>query len=164
MTARFVLVLMPLLAACGGSAPKPETAAAKSETEATNASIEGRYEFTVNLPTQQVRGTLRITADTILVDPVSDYCRVAMGPPDPLYIRYTCQGTGTYELLTLTIDRRNPMQLSKWGATFRVSRRREVCVQYVMRDGRQVCAQMQTETYETTESRSGTLQVRRLPT
>lgn len=158
MTARMILLAVPLLAACGGSATtKPETAA-------PSASIEGRYEYTVMLPTQQVRGTLHVTADTIVVDPVSDYCRVAIGPPDPLYIKYTCQGTGTYEQLTLTLDRRNPMQLSRWGATFRVTRRREVCVQYAMRDGRQVCVLTQSETYETTESRSGILQVRRLPT
>lgn len=157
MTTRVALLAVPLLVACGGSSgPKPETAASR-------ASIEGRYEYTVILPTQQVRGTFHVTADTILVDPVSDYCRVAMGPPDPLYIKYTCQGTATYEQLTLTIDRRNPAQLSRWAATFRVTRRREVCVQYAMRDGRQVCIQMQTESYDTTESRSGTLQVRRLP-
>lgn len=157
MTARIVLLLMPLLAACGGSA------AAKPETAAPSGSIEGRYEYMANLPTQQVRGTLRVTADTITVDPISDYCRVAMSPPDALYIKYTCQGTGTYEQITLTIDRRNPVQLSRWAATFRVTRRREVCAQYAMRDGRQVCVQMTTEAYETTESRSGTLQVRRVP-
>lgn len=157
MTARVIMLAVPLLAACGGSSgPKPETAA-------PSASIEGTYEYLVNLPTQQVRGTLRVTADTMLVDPVSDYCRLVLGPPDPLYIKYTCQGTETYEQLTLTIDRRNPAHLSKWAATFRVTRRREVCLQYAMRDGRQVCVQMSTEPYETTESRSGTLQLRRLP-
>jgi hypothetical protein len=154
---RVILLAVPLLAACGGSA------ASRPETAAPSGRVEGTYEYMATLPTQQVRGTLRVTADTILVDPVSDYCRLVMGPPDPLYIKYTCQGTGTYEQIQLTIDRRNPTQLSKWSATFRVQRRREVCVQYAMRDGRQVCVQMSTETYETTETRSGNLQIRRAP-
>ena len=150
------LAAVAVLVACGGG-----SAASRPETAAPNAPREGTYEYMANLPSQQVRGTLRVTSDTIVVDPVSDYCRVVMGPPDPLYIKYTCQGAGTFEQLTLTIDRRNPMQLSKWGATFRVTRRREVCTQYATRDGRQVCVQTTTETYETTESRSGNLQIRR---
>jgi hypothetical protein len=157
MTIRIAALAMPLLLACGGSTtPSPETAA-------PSGPIEGTYEYLVTLPTQQVRGTLRITGDTVLVEPISDYCRPAMGPPDPLSIKYTCNGTGTYEQIHLNIDRRNPAQLSKWAATFRVTRRREVCVQYATRDGRQVCVQTTTETYETTETRSGNLQVRRAP-
>lgn len=155
MNARIVLLALPLLA-CGGSG------AATPRTAAPGGPVEGTYEYMANLPTLQVRGTLRVVGDTVLVDPVSDYCRPLIAPPDPLYIKYTCQGTGPYEQLTLTIDRRNPLQLSKWDATFRVQRRREVCVQYAVRDGRQVCVQRQTETYEATESRSGTLQVRRV--
>ena len=157
MRARYPVAALAVLLACGGSA------VSRPETAAPSGSREGTYEYLANLPSQQVRGTLRVTSDTMVVDPVSDYCRPVIGPPDPLYIKYTCQGTGTFEQLTLTIDRRNPMQLSKWGATFRVTRRREVCTQYATRDGRQVCVQTTTETYETTESRSGNLQVRRTP-
>lgn len=156
MNTRTILLTLALLA-CGGSR------AATPRTAAPSGPIEGTYDYMANLPSLQVRGTLRVTGDTVLVDPVSDYCRPMMGPPDPLYIKYTCQGTGPYEQLTLTIDRRNPLQLSKWSATFRVQRRREVCVRYAVRDGRQVCVETQTETYEATESRSGNLQVRRTP-
>lgn len=158
MIRRIGVLALAVLTACGGSG-----AGARPETAAPGGPIEGTYEYLANLPSQQVRGTLRVTSDTVIVDPVSDYCRAVMGPPDPLYFRYTCQGTGSYEQLQLTIDRRNPAQLSKWSATFRVTRRREVCVQYAMRDGRQVCVQTTTETFETNDVRSGNLQVRRVP-
>jgi len=124
--------------------------------------VEGTYEYFASIPGQQVRGSLRVVADTIMVDPDADYCRPVIGTPDPLVIRYTCSGSGRFESLLLALDRRNPAQFSKWTATFRVQRRREVCAQYAVQNGRQVCVRTQTETYETTESRSGTLQVRRV--
>ena len=156
MTDRIAIATLLVFVACGGSGSSPETAAPRGP-------IEGTYEYVANLPSQQVRGTLQMVGDTVLVSPMSDYCRPLMAPPDPLSIKYTCQGAGSYEQIQLTIDRRNPVQLSKWSATFRVQRRRDVCVQYATRDGRQVCVQTTTETYETTERRSGNLQVRRTP-
>ena len=158
MTGRIAVLTVPILVACAsGGNQQPVTAA-------PSGPIEGNYEYVANLPNLQVRGSLRIVGDTILVEPVTDYCRPTIAPPDPLAIKYTCTGTGTYEQIQLTIDRRNPTQLSKWQATFRVQRRREVCVQYAIRDGRQVCVQTSTETYETNDTRSGNLQVRRAPT
>ena len=157
MKARSLLIALPVLVSCASSGATRGTAKSPS-----SGPIEGNYEYLANLPSHQVRGGMRVTGDTVLVDPVSDYCRPVMAPPDPFYIRYTCQGTGSYEQITLTIDRRNPTQLSKWSATFRVTRQREVCVEYAIRDGRQVCVRTQSETYETTETRSGNLQVRRL--
>ena len=106
---------------------------------------------------------MRVIGDTIIVDPMADYCRPAAGVPDALAILYSCTGSGNVESVQLRIDRRNPAQLSKWTARYRVQRRREVCTQYAVRDGRQVCVQMTTETYETIEPRSGTLQLRRVP-
>jgi hypothetical protein len=106
-------------------------------------------------------GKLRVLTDTILVEPVSDYCRPVLGPRDPLYIRYTCTGSGSFEQLGLTLDRHNPAQFSKWSANFRVRKERQVCTRYAVQDGRQVCIQTGTEMYETLESKSGTLQVRR---
>jgi hypothetical protein len=153
-----VVLTLPTLAVCAKSGNQPP------ETAAPSGPIEGNYEYIASLPSMQVRGTLRIVDDTVLVEPVTDYCRPAIAPPDPFSIKYTCTGTGTYEQIQLTIDRRNPVQLSKWLATFRVQRRREVCVQYAVRDGRQVCVQTTTETYEATDTRSGNLQVRRAPT
>jgi hypothetical protein len=158
LTRRLLNVLaLPTLAACASSGSQPPVTAASSGTS------EGNYEYMANLPSMQVRGTLRIVGDTVLVEPVSDYCRPTVAPPDPFAIKYTCSGTGTYEQIQLTIDRRNPAQLSKWHATLRVQRSREVCTQYAVRDGRRVCVQTTIETYETNETRSGNLQVRRAP-
>ena len=106
---------------------------------------------------------MRVLADTVIIDPMADYCRPVVGPPDQLAYRYTCNGPGNVESIQLRIDRRSPLQLSKWSAAYRVQKRREVCTQYAVRDGRQVCVQTSTEMYETTENRSGTLQVRRVP-
>ncbi|HEX6943798.1 MAG TPA: hypothetical protein VF128_12785 [Gemmatimonadaceae bacterium] len=152
-----------LFLACASSSSTTETRSTTAvAAAATGGPAEGDYDYVANLPGQQVRGRMRVVGDTVLVDPVADYCRPTVGVPDPLAIRYTCNGPGNIESVELRIDRRNPAQLSKWTAAYRVQRRREVCTQYAIRDGRQVCVQMNTETYETIESRSGTLQVRRV--
>lgn len=142
------------LAACasGGSG---------AATRESPGPIEGSYEYLANIPGQQVRGALRVIGDTILVNPDADYCQPVAGLRDPVVIRYTCNGPGRFESLLLTFDRRNPAQFSKWSATFRVQRQRDVCAQYEVRGGQQVCVLTKQEMYEVTESRSGTLQVRR---
>ena len=145
------------LMACASSGNAPST-------RAPTGPIEGTYDYIANIPGQQVRGKLRVLGDTILVDPQNDYCRPVVGTPSPLSIRYSCNGPGSFESLGLTLDRRNPTQFSKWSASFRVRKQRQVCTRYVVQpDGRQVCAEYGTETYEDVESRSGTLQVRRVP-
>jgi hypothetical protein len=151
---RIAYLVLPALLACASSGTG-------TGASAPVGPAEGTYEYVANLPGLQVRGTMRVQGDTVLVDPVSDYCRPSIGAPDPMSIRYTCVGSGSYEQILLAIDRRHPAQMSKWTARYRVQRRREVCVQYAYRDGRQVCVQTTTETYETTESRSGTLLVQR---
>lgn len=140
------------------------SAGGTSETPVTSAvPVEGTYEYIANLPGQQVRGKMHFVGDTIVVEPVADYCRPTVRSPDPLAIHYTCNGPGSFEQIQLRIDRRSPVQLSKWSASYRVQRQREVCTQYAVRDGRQVCVQTRTEMYETTDSRTGNLQVRKLP-
>ncbi len=141
--------------ACGGSGAPPETTT-------RSGFVEGTYDYFANLPGQQVRGMLRVIGDTVLVEPVAEYCR-PVTTPDPIYIRYTCTGSGSIEGILLRIDRRNPVQLSKWTAGFRVRRQRQVCVSYEVQAGRRVCVQTSTESYETIESRSGTLQLQRRP-
>lgn len=144
------------LAACASRSGSPAT-------QPPTGPIEGNYQYIANLPGQQVRGLLRVLADTMVIVPLADYCQPVMGTPDPIVLRYTCNGTGKFEQLTLTLDRRNPAQFSKWSASLAVRKQREVCTRYAMQDGRQVCVQTKTEQYETTESRSGNLQVRRVP-
>lgn len=160
---RFVCLLSTaVLAGCASSGASP----AREPTDATAARassgpIEGTYEYTAILPGQQVQGQLRVLGDTIIVIPNNDYCRPVVGPPSPLVIRYTCNGPGRFESLSLTLDRRNPVQFSKWAASYRVQKQRQVCKRTAIQNGREVCVETGYETYEDTESRSGTLQVRR---
>jgi hypothetical protein len=163
MTRSVTPALCVLFLACASSSRTTETTATTAVAATASGPVEGEYEYTANLPGQQVRGRMRVAGDTVIVDAMTDYCRPALGVPDPMAIHYTCNGTGNLESILLRIDRRNPVQLSKWTARYRVQRRREVCTQYAVRDGRQVCVQMTTETYEAIEPRSGTLQVRRVP-
>lgn len=151
-----------LFLACASSSRTTETSTTTAVAATASGPIEGEYDYVANLPGQQIRGRMHVIGDTVTIDPMADYCRPAVGVPDPLAIHYTCNGPGNVESIQLRIDRRNPVQLSKWTARYRVQRRREVCTQYAVRDGRQVCVQMTTETYETIEPRSGTLQVRRV--
>ena len=154
--------LLAFLLACASSSRTTETSTTTAVAATTGGSIEGVYDYVANLPGQQVRGQMRVTGDTVIVEPMADYCRPTVGVPDPLAFHYSCNGPGSFESIQLRIDRRNPAQLSKWSARYRVQRQREVCVRYETRGGQQVCVQTQRETYETQESRSGTLQVRRV--
>ena len=152
-----------LVAACASSGARSEAPATVSAAALAAARIEGTYDYTANLPGQQVRGKLRIFGDTVTVEPMTDYCRPTVRAPDPLAFHYSCNGPGSYESIHLTIDRRNPVQLSKWSANYRVRRTRQVCIRYETRAGQNVCVQTQQESYDSDESRSGTLQVRRVP-
>jgi hypothetical protein len=155
-------VLLALVVACASSSRTTGTSTTSAVAATSGGSIEGVYDYVANVPGQQVRGTLRVIGDTVTVEPIGEYCRPTVDPPDPLAFYFTCNGPGSYESIKLRIDRHNPVQLSKWSAVYRVQREREVCVRYETRGGQQVCVQTQRETYETQESRSGTLQVRRV--
>ena len=128
----------------------------------THGPIEGTYEFFASIPGQHLRGKLRVVADTILFDTRNDCGSIAL-PTGRMFINgrdatdipYGCKGA------LLTFNRRNPTQGSKWLASVSVQKRRETCSQFVMRNGREVCSRTRIETYESTESRSGILQVRR---
>ena len=149
------VVSMAVLAGCASSG----TTTAREPA----APIEGTYDYTAVLPGQQVQGKLQVLGDTIIVVPNNDYCKPFVGPSSALVIRYTCNGPGRFESFSLTLDRRNPAQFSKWAATYRVQKQRQVCRRTAIQNGREVCVETGTETYEDTESRSGTLQVRRVP-
>ena len=147
-------VLALTACASSGSTPAPRE---------VSGPVEGTYDYIANIPGQQVQGKFNVFGDTIVVLPLTDYCRPVVASPDPLYLRYTCNGPGRYEQLTLTLDRRNPAQFSRWSASFRVQKSRQVCKRYAIQNGQQVCVEQGPENYEATESRSGKLQVRRTP-
>jgi|SRR5688500_14400117 len=162
ITRLLVPALGALLVACATSSRTTETSTTTAVAATAAASIEGVYDYIANLPGQQVRGRMRVIGDTVTVEPVGEYCRPTVNPPEPQAFYYTCNGPGSFESIQLRIDRHNPVQLSKWSAIYRVQREREVCVRYETRGGQQVCVQTQRETYQTRESRTGTLQVRRV--
>lgn len=159
---RTLLGALAILTACASSSRTTETSTSTSVSAVTAGPVEGVYDYTANLPGQQVRGKLRVIGDTVTLDPMGDYCRPSVRAPDPLAFHFSCNGPGSYESIQLRIDRRNPVQLSKWSAIYRVQRTRDVCMRYETQAGRQVCVQTKQETYETNETRSGTLAVRRV--
>ena len=146
-----------LLAAC---AALTGCASSHNDTPSTGpagAPVQGTFAFTANLPDQQMRGTLQITGDRILLEPASGTCR-AMEDTDAVFL---CNGSGRYEQLSIRINRHKPTEGSSWSVSYRVQRSREVCQEYGVVSGRQVCVRSWTEYYDDTQGKSGKLRVRR---
>jgi hypothetical protein len=115
-----------------------------------------------------VSGRLRVLPDTILVDSESGDCgRVTS---DSRFFNVSCRSMDVLTMdqnravtgAILKFDRGNPGQGAKWVGNLPVQRRRQVCAQYEVRNGREVCASMKTETYEDLEPKTGPVQVRRV--
>ena len=128
----------------------------------------GIYEFSASVEGRPISGRLHVRPDTILVESENGDCGQATS--DARFFNVGCRGT---EVLTSTenrvvtgailkFDRGNPGQGAKWAGNMPVRKRREVCARYEVRNGREVCAGMKTETYEVTEPRSGPVQMRRV--
>jgi hypothetical protein len=133
-----------------------------SATSRDVASAEGMYDFFATVPGQGVRGTLQVTADTMLFNAVegcnSNIRSEPIGHTSYAGVfRYACSSA------VLEFDRRNPVRSSKWSATVQIKRRREVCAERAVRNGREVCIRNTIETYEVPERRSGSIQVTRRP-
>lgn len=136
------------------------SAGSNTVTREAPESVEGTYEFFASIPGNHMRGTLRILADTMLVEAKEAGCVYAAGLPnrqgDQNVFRYGCTGG-----VLLSFDRRNPTQFSKWSASITVQRRREVCVETAVQGGREICVRKGMEPYEDIESRTGIVQLRR---
>ena len=129
----------------------------------------GIYEFSASVEGRPISGRLHVRPDTILVESPNGDCGQATS--DARFFNVGCRAT---EVVTSTenrvatggailkFDRGNPGQGAKWAGNMPVRKRREVCARYEVRNGREVCAGMKTETYETTEPRSGPVQMRRV--
>ena len=152
------LATLTACASTGGTAGSP----AQSESRL------GIYEFSAIVEGRPISGRLHVRPDTILVESPSGDCGQATS--DARFFNVGCRGT---EVLTssenrvvssaiLKFDRGNPGQGAKWTGNMPVRKRREVCARYEVRNGREVCAGMKTETYETTEPRSGPVQMRKV--
>lgn len=148
----FVLLTLATLFACAS--------AGNSTVSSQRLAAEGSYEFFASVPGQHVRGILRVGSDTMIVADVAGAgclpsAWVRQEQRDPHVFYYGCTG------LLITFDRRDLVQLSKWTFSIPVRKRREVCTARVVRNGREVCSRTNVEMYEATETRSGTLQVKR---
>jgi hypothetical protein len=149
------------LAACASSGQT-------SASQELPVSRLGIYEFSASIEGRPVSGRLHVRPDTILVESETSDCGQVTS--DARTFNVGCRGT---EVTTsdqnravtgaiLKFDRGNPGQGAKWAGNMPVRKRREVCARYEVRNGREVCAGMKTETYEATEPRSGPVQVRRV--
>ena len=139
------------LAACssaGGTAGSPEPRATR----------QGIYDFSASIQGSLVRGKLNVLSDTILVDAENGDCAAVTG--NSRFFRVGCR---SLDWALLMFDRGNPGQGAKWEGNVPVQRRREVCARYEVRNGREVCAAMKSETYTALEPRSGPVQMRRVP-
>ncbi len=146
-----ILILTTLTACVSGG----KTAA----TDAGPRSIEGTYRYFASVPSGHVRGTLIVLPDTMLVEPEDDEC----WPLKVNNMRYMGLSAIPYgcRKAIIAFDRQKPAQGSRWIQYFTVRKTREVCAQYAVQNGRDVCIRRQSEPYEATESRSGRLQVER---
>lgn len=152
------LATLTACASTGGTAGSPDQPGSRL----------GIYEFSASVEGRPITGRLHVRPDTILVESPNGDCGQATS--DARFFNVGCRGT---EVLTsaenrvvsgaiLKFDRGNPGQGAKWAGNMPVRKRREVCARYEVRNGREVCAGMKTETYETTEPRSGPVQMRKV--
>ena len=124
--------------------------------------IEGTYEFSASTPNQLIRGSVfvgpeetRVQFETTCQPEATVRPRPRSMPSSTSVMTYYCGGTW------LAFDRRNPAA-ANWFASVEVPRRREVCARYETQNGRQVCVSRTTETYSVFETRTGSIQVRRI--
>jgi len=121
----------------------------------------GTFDYVAHLSRYEMRGVMVVLPDTILVQPEGESCQPVMGPADAQNIRYECVGTADFDNVILRIDRRNPVQWSKWSATVSVRRSRQVCDEYrTNAQGQRVCVRYRTEFYTEKVRQSGPLTVR----
>ena len=154
MRCRLSILVCATLTACASRSAEP-----REPAEASGAT----YAFSANTPHQLIRGTVLVGPegtgvqfDTPCQREATVRARPTGMPSSTSVLSYYCSGTW------LTFDRRNPAT-AKWYASVEILRRREVCARYETQNGRQVCVSRKMETYTVTESRSGAIQVRRIP-
>jgi hypothetical protein len=124
--------------------------------------LEGTYDFVATIPSQVIRGTIRVEGDTMYFVPEKDCLSSIRSEPlgragTAGVFRYSCNGA------ILEFDRRNPTRSSKWSANVAVQRLREICAERAVRNGREVCIRTEMERFEVQEPRSGSIQVMRRP-
>ncbi len=127
----------------------------------TTSLREGVFDYWANAQRHELRGIVRISGDTVVLEPRDGTCRPAFAPRDRQVAVYECAGPPELGKLELRIDRQNPQLASKWRATFKVQRQRVVCAKdAVTVDGERICMKSETENYEETMTLTGPLRIR----
>jgi hypothetical protein len=126
--------------------------------------LAGTFDFAAYTPRGEIRGVLRIRADTITVEFALAHgsCQEQPLQPNPLMeFRYQCADIGDWRAFTLAVDRRRGLLGSRWSGSYQVEGWREVCVEYITdAQGQRVCVRTERERYETTEYGSGVVNLR----
>lgn len=156
MRCRLSILMLATLTACASAS---RNAATREPPEPSG----GTYTFTASTPNQLIRGTVLVGPEgtgvqfeTACQPEATLRARPSGMPSSTSVMSYYCSGTW------LTFDRRNPAT-AKWYASVEIPRRREVCTRYETQNGRQVCVSQTTESYSVFETRTGGIQVHRVP-
>jgi hypothetical protein len=145
-----VVVLIGISVGCSSRQTTPESAARPM----------GVFEYVAQ--SNDLRGTITIRSDTMLIDPDVGYCEPARQPNFEA-VQYRCTGH-KYEPVHIWLDRRNPLRSSRWSGRVTVQRQRQVCVQEGRnQQGQRVCLRYGTESYETVSTVGGHLVLRPAP-
>lgn len=144
---RFVLLLLAAgLAGCNSTVPV---------LRPTPESQHGNFRFSDRVsqasPTIIVEGEFTVQADTILVSVSTGICQPVV-PPSTQSYRFRCGE------MTLSFDRRNPLQRSSYSVQGTGMVQQRVCVRFVPNSsGQQVCVQYGTETVQVVQQFGGTI-------
>ena len=129
--------------------------------ESATSLREGIFDYWANAQRHELRGIVRMTADTVVLEARDGRCRPAVAPPNRQFVLYECAGPSELGQLELRIDRQNPQLASTWRATFKVQRQRVVCAKdAVTVDGQRLCMKSETENYEESMTLTGPLRLR----
>ena len=122
---------------------------------------EGVFDYWADAQRYELRGIVRLTGDTVVLEPRNGTCRPAIAPRDRQIARYECSGPPELGQLELSIDRQNPQLASRWRATIKMQKQRMICAQDAATDdGQRICMRYETQTYEETVTRTGSLRIR----
>lgn len=143
-----LMLSMALATACVASRPK----------QGINPDMLGSYRFEEQLtPDAKIEGTFVVGQDSVAIDAYPGPCRYERDRSNVLAIAYTCGG------VSFAFDRADPVHKATYTAIVSVKGSRQVCVRYTTnKDGKQVCAQMSTETFYRDVRRSGALRPLRM--
>ena len=142
-TSSALLLSVALATACAASKPRA----------GINPDLFGSYRFEEQLsPDSRIEGTFVVGQDSVAIDAYPGPCRYERDRSNVFAIVYTCGG------VAFAFDRADPVHKASYSAIVQVKASRQVCLRYTTnKDGKQVCAQMSTETYYRDVRRSGAL-------